>query len=130
MRDRQRKHAELVSAELEWHDGCAIDDVSPGSGLAVTVEGEQIAIVRTRDGLLAAVSNFDPFSQAFVIARGSVEARAGVPIITSPIYQQSFELENGECLDAPNVRLAVFPIRVAGGRIQIARLVRPKSADE
>jgi len=110
-----------VSAQpSEWRDVCAIDDVLPGTGVAALIEGEQIAIVRTRDGLFAALSNFDPFSNAFVIARGIVGDRAGIPKIASPIYKQNFSLKTGECLDDPSVRLAVFPIRVLAGRIQVS----------
>ncbi|HKO51404.1 MAG TPA: nitrite reductase small subunit NirD [Polyangiaceae bacterium] len=125
---RNRKHTTLADQELEWHDACVIDDVAPGSGLAVVVGDEQIAIVRTQGGLLAALSNFDPFSQAFVIARGIVGDRAGVPRIASPIYRQSFSLETGECLEDRNIRLAVFPVRVEGGRIQIALTTPTRSS--
>ncbi len=103
----------------DWLDVCAVDDVLPGTGAAALIGGEQIAIVRTRDGAFAALSNFDPFSKAFVIARGIVGDRAGVPKIASPIYKQSFALRTGECLDDPSVRLAVFPLRVAAGRVQV-----------
>jgi len=110
----------VVSDASEWRDVCAIDDVIPGTGVAALIDGNQIAIVRTRDGRFAALSNFDPFSNAFVIARGIVGDRAGVPKIASPIYKQNFSLETGECLDDPSVRLAVYPIRVVSGRIQIS----------
>jgi nitrite reductase (NADH) small subunit len=110
----------VASEASEWRDVCAIDDVLPGTGVAALIEGQQIAIVRTRDGLFAALSNFDPFSNAFVIARGIVGDRAGVPKIASPIYKQNFNLRTGECLDDPNVRLAVFPIRIFAGRIQVS----------
>jgi nitrite reductase (NADH) small subunit len=120
MTDRYRKHSTVVHKELEWHDACVIDEVAPGTGLAVSVGDEQIAIVRTEGGVLAALSNFDPFSKAFVIARGLVGDRGGVPKIASPIYRQSFCLETGECLEDRNIRLAVFPVRVANGRIQVA----------
>ncbi len=109
-----------VESEVEWRDVCAIDAVLPGTGVAALIDGEQIAIVRTRAGEFAALSNFDPFSQAFVIARGIVGDRAGVAKIASPIYKQSFSLETGECLDDPSVRLQVFPIRVQGARVQIS----------
>lgn len=111
----------------EWQDVCAVDDVLPGTGAAALVEGQQIAVVRTRDGRFAALSNFDPFSNAFVIARGIVGDRAGVPKIASPIYKQSFSLLTGECLDDPSVRLAVYPIRVSGGRVQVS--VEPKEPE-
>ena len=125
MNDQQgRKRVAAAPEELEWHDACAIDEVAPGTGLAVLVAGERIAIVRTRAGLLAALSNFDPFSKAFVIARGMVDDRAGTPQIVSPIYRQSFSLETGECLDDESIQLAVFPVRVSGGRIQVGRQVR------
>src|SRR5262249_61308069 len=45
--------------ESDWADVCAVDDVLPGTGVAALFAGEQIAIVRTRDGLIAALSNFD-----------------------------------------------------------------------
>ena len=110
----------VASDVSEWRDVCAIDDVIPGTGVAALIDGNQIAIVRTRDGRFAALSNFDPFSNAFVIARGIVGDRAGVPKIASPIYKQNFSLETGQCLDDPSVRLAVYPIRVVSGRIQIS----------
>ena len=127
MTERHRKRATVTHNELEWHDACVIDDVAPGSGLAVSVGDEQIAIVRTRRGFLAALSNFDPFSKAYVIARGIVGER-GTPKIASPIYQQSFCLETGVCLEDQSIRLAVFPIRVSNGRIQIALSKRVTSA--
>ena len=106
--------------EIKWHEICPIDYVVPGTGVAALVQGEQVAIIRTCDGLFAALSNFDPFSEAFVIARGIVGDRRGVPKIASPIYKQSFSLETGECLDDPSVRLTVYPIRVVAGKIQVA----------
>jgi nitrite reductase (NADH) small subunit len=113
---------------FEWQDVCALDDVLPGTGVAALINGEQIAIIRTRDGMVAALSNFDPFSNAFVIARGIVGDRAGVPKIASPIYKQNFSLETGECLDDPSVRLPTFPTRVSGGRILIGVAPRSRTA--
>ena len=116
-----------LSEATDWRDVCAIDDVRPGSGVAALIEGEQIAIVRTRDDQFAALSNFDPFSHAYVIARGIVGDRAGVPKIASPIYKQNFNLHTGECLDDASVRLAVYPVRVRAGRIEVS--VRPKEQE-
>ena len=108
-------------AALAWVDVCALDDVWPSSGVAALLGGKQIAIVRFRDGdQVYALANFDPFSDAFVIARGIVGDRAGRPKIASPIYKQNFDLETGVCLDDPNVVLATYPARVRGGRIEVA----------
>ncbi len=113
-------HEAPTVEETKWFEICPIDHVVPGTGVAALVQGEQIAIVRTADGMLAALSNFDPFSDAYVIARGIVGDRNGVPKIASPIYKQSFSLETGACLDDPSVRLAVYPVRIFAGKIQVA----------
>ncbi len=109
-----------------WMDVCAVDDLVPGTGGAALVNGEQIAVVRARDGRVFALSNFDPFSKAFVIARGIVGDRGGVAKIASPIYKQSYSLETGECLDDPTVRLATYPVRIVGGRVLLAVRLAPE----
>jgi nitrite reductase (NADH) small subunit len=103
-----------------WRDVCALDDIVPGTGVAALLDHEQVALIRTRDGSrVYALSNFDPFSKAFVIARGIVGDRAGVAKIASPIYKQSFALATGVCLDDESVKLGVYAVRVVGGRVKI-----------
>ena len=110
-----------IEEALDWIDVCALDDVTPDTGVAALVGGRQIAIVRVGDGdEVYAVDNFDPFSKAFVIARGIVGDRQGVPKIASPIFKQNFDLRSGQCLDDPAVRLGAYPVRVEGGRISVA----------
>jgi len=114
-----------VAVEIEaapaWIDLCALEDITPDTGVAALVGGRQIALVRVGDGDdVYALGNFDPFSGAFVIARGIVGDRQGVPKIASPIYKQSFDLRTGQCLDDPAVRLPSYPVRVEGGRIAVA----------
>ena len=105
---------------VTWLDVCALDDIPADAGVAALLVGRQIAIVRVGDGdRLYAISNFDPFSDAFVIARGIVGDRAGRPKIASPIYKQSFDLESGACLDDPKVRLPVYAVRVRDGRVEV-----------
>lgn len=101
-------------------DVCALDDIIPGTGVCALVCGEQVAVFRVGTGHdLYAVSNFDPFSHAFVMSRGIVGDRSGIPKVASPIYKQSFDLRTGECLDDPAVRLRSYPVRVRAGRVEI-----------
>ncbi len=105
---------------LAWVDVCALEDIVPGTGVAALIYGVQVAVIRPREGeRVYALSNFDPFSRAFVIARGIVGDRGGVAKIASPIYKQNFELETGQCLDDPSVRLDVYATQVVGGRVQV-----------
>jgi nitrite reductase (NADH) small subunit len=112
---------EIEASASAWVDVCALDDILPDTGVAALVDGRQIALVRLGDGAeVYALDNFDPFSRAFVIARGIVGDRQGVPKIASPIFKQSFDLRTGQCLDDPAVRLASYPVRVVEGRVLVA----------
>ena len=105
----------------EWTDVCSYDDLAPGTGAAALVDGEQIAIVKTRAGAVYAIANFDPFSKAFVLARGIVGDKGGAPRLASPVYKQAFDLRTGACFDDPSVRVPVYPVTIAGGRILVGR---------
>ena len=105
-----------------WVDVCTLEEITPDTGVAALVDGRQVAIVRVGEGdqqQVYAVGNFDPFSKAFVIARGIVGDRGGVPKIASPIFKQSFDLRTGQCLDDSSVWLPSYPVRVRDGRIAI-----------
>ena len=105
----------------DWRDVCALEDIWPNSGVAALLDGKQIALVRVGEGdKVYALSNFDPFSDAFVIARGIVGDRAGRPKIASPIFKQTFDLETGACFDDPAVVLPTYPVRVQDGRVLVA----------
>jgi nitrite reductase (NADH) small subunit len=112
---------ELDLSTAEWIDVCDYHDLAPGTGAAALVAGEQIAVVRTRGGDVYAISNFDPFSKAFVLARGIVGDRGGIPRLASPIYKQAFDLRTGACFDDPGVRVPVYRVKVARGRILVGR---------
>lgn len=112
--------AGLADPGLAWVDVCALEDIWPNSGAAALISSTQIAIVRVGDSdTVYALSNFDPFSEAFVIARGIVGDRAGRAKIASPIFKQSFDLETGVCLDDSQVVLTTYPVRVRDGRVEV-----------
>jgi nitrite reductase (NADH) small subunit len=103
-----------------WIDVCALDDIVPDTGVCALVAERQIALVRFgEDAEVYAIDNFDPFSKAFVLSRGIVGDRGGVPKIASPIYKQCFDLRTGTCLDDAAVKVPVYPVRVRHGRIEI-----------
>ena len=116
----QLEEAEQPETELVWIGVCTLADISPACGVAALIGDRQIALVRPDESdTVYALSNYDPFSQAFVIARGIVGDRGGRPKIASPIYKQTFDLETGSCFDDPLVKLPVYPVRLRDGRVEI-----------
>ena len=102
-----------------WVDVCALASVIPNTGVCALLGGKQVAVFRVGDSEVYALSNFDPFSQAFVLSRGIVGDRAGIPKVASPIFKQNFNLRTGQCLDDPNVTVPVYPVRVQDGRVEV-----------
>ena len=107
--------------KTKWVDICAIADIAPNTGVCALVSGEQVAIFRVGDtNDVYALSNYDPFSKAFVISRGIVGDRNGITKVASPIYKQNFNLATGQCLDDETVSLVTYAARVMEERVQIA----------
>ena len=104
-----------------WSGVCRFDQLTPNRGAAALVGGTQVAVFRLADDSLYAISNFDPFSQAYVLSRGIVGTKGDVVKVASPIFKQNFDLRTGECLDDPTVRVATFPVRVIDGRVEVGR---------
>lgn len=102
-----------------WNYICKADDIHPSSGVSVLVAGRQVAVFRVQSEFFA-ISNYDPFSDAYVMSRGIVGDRGGVIKVTSPIYKQSFSLSTGECLDDPSVKLPIYPVYIEDGNVYIA----------
>ncbi|MDF2583093.1 MAG: nitrite reductase [Mycobacterium sp.] len=106
----------------EWTSACAYDRLLPCRGVAVLLPGGvQVALFRLDDGALHAVSNIDPFSGAAVMSRGIVGDRAGRACVQSPIKKQAFALDDGVCLDDPQISVQVYRTRITpDGYVQIA----------
>ena len=103
-----------------WVDVCPLEKLIPGRGVCALVGGLQVAVFRIAGEEIYAISNFDPFSHAFVLSRGIVGSRAERLKVASPIYKQSFDLDTGMCLDDATVSVPTFEVRVFDGMVQVA----------
>jgi nitrite reductase (NADH) small subunit len=102
----------------QWLTICPLSRIIPNTGVCALVNDRQVAIFRVEDEVFA-IANYDPFSQAYVLSRGIVGDRQGIPKVASPIYKQNFNLITGECFDDATVQVPVFPARVLEGQVQI-----------
>ena len=112
----------------DWLEVCDLDDLPADSGVCVLAAGRQVALFYLpKIGQVYAVANYDPIGQANVLARGMVGDIGGEPMLTSPLYKQHFSLETGRCYEDADIRIAVYPVRVADQRvaIQISDALKP-----
>ena len=110
----------LLNDIAVWTTACAYDRLIPCRGVGVLLpDGTQVALFRLDDGSLHAVGNIDPFSGAAVMSRGLVGDRAGRATVQTPIKKQAFALDDGTCLDDPDVALPVYATRIVDGCVEV-----------
>ena len=98
---------------------CAVDAIPLEGGVAALVDGSAVAVFRSFDGAVFALSNVDPFSGASVLSRGIVGTRGDVPVVSSPMYKQAFDLRTGACLDDAAVRVASYDVAMVDGVVHV-----------
>jgi nitrite reductase (NADH) small subunit len=69
-----------------WVDVGPFHWLISGRRVCALVAGHQVAILRVHDEVFA-LSNLDPFSQAFVLSRGIVGSRGDRLKMASPVYK-------------------------------------------
>jgi nitrite reductase (NADH) small subunit len=110
----------IEQSAIQWTTICPLDRILVNTGVCALVNGQQVAVFRVGDGNeVYAISNYDPFSKAYVLSRGIVGDRNGIPKVASPIYKQNFSLITGECLDDPTANVMTFPVQIVDGQVQV-----------
>ncbi len=98
---------------------CRLEDLEVERGAAALVHGQAIALFRTPEGDVHALSNHDPFSHVEGLARGIVGRRGDVPFVASPRHGHAFDLRTGHCLDDAGVTVAVYDVRLVDGTVEV-----------
>lgn len=123
MTTTEARRAASASERVETHGTaiCTLDRIARESGVAALVDGEAVAVFRTYDDRVFAISNFDPFGRASVLSRGIVGTRGDdeVPFVASPLLKQRFDLRTGVCLDDPAVVVPCWEVRVVDGMVVV-----------
>lgn len=121
----------MTTRTATWKGICTRRQLIPERGVAVLVDGLQVALFRivgtAEDGsatdFVYAVGHKDPACDANVMARGivgSMMAEDGPrDTVASPMYKDVYDLATGECLTRPEFRLPVYRTWVAGGVVYV-----------
>lgn len=120
----QKAQEDTVTTDQNWTSICAVDDLPLNAGVAAllnadTPEETQIALFRTNDTVYA-VSNFDPFSEANVLARGILCSFGEQLAVASPVLKEHFDLSTGQCFEDDSVSIATFPVKIVDDNVLIA----------
>ena len=105
-----------------WTAVCAVEEIVPNTGVCALLQGQQVAVFRMNDGeesRVFAIGNYDPNSDAAVLSRGLVDNLGERLVVASPIYKHHFDLQTGECLEAPEHSVPTWPARIEGGKVWV-----------
>lgn len=104
-----------------WVALCQRADLVAESGVAARFGEHQIALFYLpEENAVFALDNYDPFSDANVLARGIVGDLQGRWVVAAPIYKQHFCLADGQCLEDAQVRVTTWPTRLNGDAVEVA----------
>ena len=104
-----------------WMSVCALTDIVPNTGVCALLGNQQVAVFHVEDDgpRVFAIGNYDPNSNANVLSRGLVGSLAGRVVVASPIYKHHFDLQTGECLEAPEHSVSSYPARIEDGKVWV-----------
>ncbi len=112
--------ARVKMSDAMWISVCEYQDLLPDTGLCALVSKKQVALFHSRRlNEIFAVSNYDPIGEANVLSRGIIGSLGDEVVVASPLYKQHFNLRTGECVEKPEHKIAVYPVRVADGLVQV-----------
>ena len=115
--------ATIEQTSVQWRALCSRADLVANSGVVAWVDGAQVALFylpeQASGKQLYAVDNRDPKSGANVIGRGILGQLKGELVVAAPLYKQHFRLEDGQCLEYPEQRLRVWPVRFNGDAVEL-----------
>lgn len=105
-----------------WNPVCTVDDIVPNTGICALVENRHVAVFHVKGDTehLFAIDNYDPIAGASVLSRGLVGNLGQRIVVASPIYKHHFDLQSGECLEAPENSVSAYPVRVENRQVLVA----------
>ncbi len=105
----------------DFTDVCALNDITPDTGVCALVNGKQVAIFRpAATGTLYAVGNYCPAGKANILSRGIIADIKGQLTVASPLYKQHYVLETGQCLEEETLSIPTYSVKVEGDRVLVS----------
>jgi nitrite reductase/ring-hydroxylating ferredoxin subunit len=113
----------------EWRDVGSLEELDRDGRVVARVAGREVGVVRDPGSeALHGIRNRCPHHGG-PLCLGRIEERqggapgtyalTGRPILRCPWHGWEFDLETGRCLDDPSLRVAVYAVEVADGRVRV-----------
>lgn len=103
-----------------WFKAARVQDFPENGGACVKYKDLQVAVFNfSRRNEWYACQNMCPHKMQMVLSRGMIGSHQGEPKIACPFHKKTFSLKTGECLNAEECNITVYPIRIENGYVHI-----------
>jgi|SRR5688500_15888852 nitrite reductase (NADH) small subunit len=103
-----------------WFRAARVQDFPENGGACVRYKDQQIAVFNfTRRNEWYACQNLCPHKMQMVLSRGMIGSHLGEPKIACPFHKKTFSLKTGECLNAEECSITVYPVKIENGYVHI-----------
>lgn len=103
-----------------WFKAAPVESFPENGGACVKYKDMQIAVFNfSRRNEWYACQNLCPHKMQMVLSRGMIGSLQTEPKVACPFHKRTFSLKSGECLNAEECSIAVFPVKVEGGFVHI-----------
>ncbi len=103
-----------------WFKAARVQDFPENGGACVKYKDLQVAVFNfSRRNEWYACQNLCPHKMQMVLSRGMIGSQQGEPKVACPFHKKTFSLKTGECLNAEECNITVYPIRIENGYVHI-----------
>jgi nitrite reductase (NADH) small subunit len=103
-----------------WFKAARVEDFPENGGACVKYKNLQIAVFNfTRRNEWYACQNLCPHKMQMVLSRGMIGSFQGEPKVACPFHKRTFSLKTGDCLNAEECSITVYPVRIENGYVYI-----------
>ena len=103
-----------------WFKAARIQDFPENGGACVKYKDLQVAVFNfSRRNEWYACQNLCPHKMQMVLSRGMIGSHLGEPKIACPFHKKTFSLKTGQCLNAEECSITVYPVRIENGYVHI-----------
>ena len=119
----QNNEKKIIPAEVSvstWFRAARVEYFPENGGACVKYNDMQIAVFNfSRRNEWYACQNLCPHKMQMVLSRGMIGSLQGEPKVACPFHKRTFSLKTGECLNADECSISVFPVKVENGYVHI-----------
>lgn len=103
-----------------WFRAARVEDFPANGGACVKYGDQQIAVFNfTRRNEWYACQNLCPHKMQMALSRGMIGSHEGEPKVACPFHKKTFSLRDGQCLNAEEQKITVYPVRVENGFVYV-----------